>query len=133
MERLRLDRQNLKKFGITLGVAFALISLLIFIRQKHSPAPTLIASVIFFILALAIPGILRPVYIVWMKLAFILGWINTRIVLLIFFYLVFTPIGLLLRIFGRDLLDKRVEKDKASYWKRKEKRESSRLCYERQF
>ena len=50
-----------------------------------------------------------------------LGWINTRLILFIIFYLVFTPIGLVMRLFGVDLLDKKIDKNKNSYWRRKEK------------
>jgi hypothetical protein len=72
------------------------------------------------------------VYIFWMRLAFILGWINTRIILFIIFYLIFTPIGIVLRIFGIDLLDRKIERDKESYWKKIEKKDMH-SDYQRQF
>lgn len=78
-------------------------------------------------------AILKPLYIAWMRLASGLSWINTRLALLIIFYLLFTPIGLIIRLFGIDLLDIRIEKNKESYWKKKEKHEFNALGYERQF
>lgn len=133
MEELKLNRQNFKKFGITMGFAFSIITLFILIRHRHSIWPTSCLSLIFFILGFLAPGILKPVYIFWMKLAFVLGWLSTRLILLIMFYLLFTPIGLCLRLCGVDLLNRRIEQDKESYWVKKEKKGFNTLDYERRF
>ncbi len=90
-------------------------------------------SVVFFILGFAAPDSLRLAYIGWMRLAFILGWINTRIILAFVFYLILTPIGVAMRIFGKDLMERRLEKDKVSYWLPKDEKEFSKADYERQF
>ena len=82
-------------------------------------------------MGLVLPGFLEPVYIVWMRFASILGWINTRIILVIIFYLVFTPLGLLIRLFRIDLLERGNKLD--SYWKKKEKTGFNPLDYERRF
>lgn len=68
-----------------------------------------------------------------MRFALVLSWVNTRLILLIIFYLIFTPIGLAMRLFGIDLLERKSDKNKKSYWKKKEKKSFSRLDYERQF
>ena len=133
MDRLNLDRALLKKFGLTMGIAFLVVTFFILFRHKYSIMPTLILSAIFFILALIAPVLLEPIYIIWMRLALVLSWINTRLILLIMFYLIFTPIGLGMRLFGVDLLDRKIDKSKNSYWKKKEKREPSISNYERQF
>ena len=133
MEKLNLDKKSLRKFGITMAIALLIITFIIFIRHKYSPMPTFIISAIFFISAFTIPALLRPIYVIWMKFAFILSWINTRLILFIIFYLIFTPIGLGMRLFGVDLLDKGIDKGKNSYWKKKEKRDFNPLDYERQF
>ena len=133
MEKLNLDRNNLKKFGIIMGTAFFVIALFILIRHKHSILPASIISAVFFVLAFIMPDLLKPAYIFWMKFAFVLGWINTRLILFIIFYLIFTPIGLGMRLFGVDLLDRKIDKNKESYWRKKEKGDSRPLTYERQF
>lgn len=133
MEKLSLDKKTLKKFGITMGVVFLIITLLLAIRHKQNLTTVFSISIIFFTLSFIAPVLLKPVYIFWMKLAFILAWINTRLILFIIFYLIFTPIGLGLRLFGVDLLDKKIDKNKDSYWKIKEKKSFSPLDYERQF
>jgi hypothetical protein len=95
--------------------------------------PTTVISGLFFILAFIAPGLLKPIYIFWMRLAFVLSWINTRLILSIIFYLIFTPVGLGMRLFGVDLLDRKIEKNKDSYWINKEKKEFNARDYERQF
>jgi uncharacterized protein involved in cysteine biosynthesis len=68
-----------------------------------------------------------------MKLAFVLAWINTRLILWIIFYLVFTPIGLVMRLLGVDLLARKIEKNKDTYWIKKEKSGFEPKDYARQF
>jgi len=133
MDKLNTDRGALRKFGLTMGSAFLLIALLVMIRHKHNPLPISIISIVFFISAFIIPNLLKPIYILWMRFALVLSWVNTRLILLIIFYLIFTPIGLAMRLFGIDLLERKSDKNKKSYWKKKEKKSFSRLDYERQF
>jgi hypothetical protein len=133
MEKLNLDKKSLRKFGITMAIALLIITFIIFIRHKYSPMPAFIISAIFFISAFTIPTSLRPIYVIWMKFAFILSWINTRVILFIIFYLIFAPIGLVMKLFRVDLLDKKIDKNKESYWRKKEKMEFNPLNYERQF
>jgi hypothetical protein len=133
MEKLNLDKRALRKFGITLAIAFLIITLIIFIRHKYSPRPTFIISAIFFISAFTMPTLLRPLYVIWMKFAFILDWINTRLILFIIFYLIFTPAGIVMRLFGVDLLNRKIDKNKNSYWQKAVKRTLHQLNYEKQF
>ena len=133
MEKLNIDFRNLKKFGITMGIAFLVITLLMLIRHRHSVIPTSIISALFFVVSLTIPGVLKPVYIFWMKLAFVLGWINTRLILIIIFYVLFTPVGLIMRLFRADLLDRKIDRNRDSYWKKREKKVFNPTDYERLF
>ncbi len=133
MEKLSLDKKTLRKFGITMGVAFFIIALVILARHKHNPLPVLLISVAWFISAFIIPVLLKPLYIMWMKFAFILSWINTRIILFIIFYLLFTPIGITMRLFGIDLLKRKIDKNNDSYWQEAIKKCLNRKDYERQF
>jgi uncharacterized protein involved in cysteine biosynthesis len=133
MEKLNFDKKSLRRFGITMGIAFLVITLLILIKHRYSIMPTIIISAVFFVMAILLPLALKPVYIVWMSLAFVLGWVNTRLILAVIFYLVFTPVGIILRLLRKDLLERRIEKGKISYWKKKETLKESPLQYERQF
>ena len=117
---------------MTMGIMFLVISVLCFFRQKYAGTLyTIMVSCVFFIMGLILPVFLKPVYIAWMRLAFILGWVNTRIILVILFYLIFTPAGLLMRLFGIDPLE--IKKKEETYWKEKEKIAFNPINYERRF
>ena len=133
MEKLSLDKKTLRKFGITMGVAFFIIALLLFFRHKHSPVTVLSISALWFICAFIAPGFLKPLYIMWMKFAFILSWINTRIILFIIFYLIFAPVGVVMRLFGADLLKRKTDQNRDSYWQGAVKKTFNRASYEKQF
>jgi hypothetical protein len=51
-------------------------------------------------MALILPAALGPVYKVWMKFAEALGWVNTRIILSVVFYVIFVPLGIIMRMFN---------------------------------
>lgn len=123
----------MRKFGITMGIASICIAMVIFIRHKHGVTPFIIVSSVFLAAAFIAPVRLKPVYIIWMKLALVLSWINTRLILLIIYYFIFTPVGLMMKLFGKDLLDTKIERFRDSYWNKKEKQEFNPSDYERQF
>ncbi len=127
------DKKTLKKFAIIMGLAFLVVALIIFFRHKHGLIPAAALSAVFFILAYTLPETLRPVYAFWMKLAFILSWLNTRLILTLIFYLCITPVAVITKLFGADLLDKRIDKTRQSYWLAKEKSETGASGYTRQF
>jgi len=133
MEKLSLDKKSLRDFGMTMGIAFLVITMIFYFRHKQAGLYTAIISLVFLVSALSLPNFLKPIYIFWMRLAFVLGWINTRLILLVMFYLIFTPIGLVMRLFGVDLLHRRIETNKDSYWLKKAEKVFNPLDYERQF
>jgi len=132
MEKLNLDKKSLRKFGVTMAIAFSIITLLILWKHRHSIVSTSIISFAFLFFAIAAPGILRWAYIVWMRFAFILGWINTRIILVAMFYLVLTPIGIVMKLFGVDLLQRKRD-NRATYWLKREDSPFNAADYQRQF
>ncbi len=133
MDKLQTDKYSLKQFGMIMGFAFLCLSGIIFWKEKQFSNPALSLVLLFFIPALAAPLFLKPIYILWMRLAFVLSWVNTRIILSLIFYLVFAPVGLLLRLLRKDLLDRRFQKDKQTYWSKKQKLPFAASNYERRF
>ncbi|MDD4899090.1 MAG: SxtJ family membrane protein [Candidatus Omnitrophica bacterium] len=133
MDKLNFDKKSLKNFGLTMGVAFVLITALVFWKHRLSPLPFGLIAAVFLFLGFFLPAFLKPVYIAWMKLAFILGWINTRLILILLFYLVFFPVSLILRISGKDPLELKIEENKDTYWKKREQPLSGKEHFKRQF
>jgi hypothetical protein len=77
------------------------------------------AAVVLGVLGLVRPACLKPVFVVWMVAAFPIGWLVSQVVLLVMYYGVFTPIGFLMRLRGRDLLGLRANPQVQTYWRPK--------------
>ena len=135
----RKRRRELRNFGITMGVALAVLGLLALWRGRTFYPVLLVLAGLFGLAALAVPAVLAPVQRVWMALAAVLGWLATRVVLALLFYLAFTPIGLLGRLGGRKFLDSGLDRTRETYWIRRprpatpEGPEQEAVRYERQF
>lgn len=69
------------------------------------------------LLGLLRPRWIRPVYIVWMAAVYPLGWVVSHVVLAAVFYLLFTPVGLVMRLAGHDPMERRFEPEAGTYWK----------------
>ena len=82
---------------------------------------------VFWILALVLPESLRKVNQVWIKVGNVLGWINTRIILGIMFYLLIFPIGLLLKVFGKDAMNRKLDANSDSYRRISKQRDRKHL------
>jgi hypothetical protein len=132
MDKIKTDRATLRKFGLIVASGFVLISLIIFIKHRHSVVPTAVIALSFMLMATFTPALLKHLHIVWMKLADILSWVNTRLLLGIIFYLVFSPVGLCLRLFKIDLLERNPKGLNGSYWKPKVKERTLPADYRRQ-
>lgn len=130
---IKESKKDLRKFGLTIGIAFLLLAVLLFVTKKNSFPYFGTLGIILIIIGLAVPGILKPFNKIWMSLSIILGWIMTRVILTILFYFAITPIGLLVKLFRKDFLDLKIDKSKNSYWQKREKKKFDPLDYERQF
>jgi hypothetical protein len=133
MDKVKSDKYILKKFGVSLSVAFLLITLLISRKSPQNIWPTLLLSFTFYVSALIKPSLLKAVYIILTKFSFVMTWITSRLALFIIFFVLFTPAGLIIRLLRIDLLERKIDKRKESYWKVKEKNTLGSLGYEKQF
>ena len=133
IKNIKSEKSDLRKFGITIGVILLIIAGFLFWKEKESFQILLIIGVTFCILGIAIPFILKPIYWVWMIFATILGWIMTRVILSLLFYIIFTPIGLIPRFFGKQFLELRWDKSKESYWNFRTNEHLKKENYEKQF
>jgi len=107
-----------RSFGIVFFVVFLTISLFPLINEGNLRIWSLIISIIFLILGLINSNILTPLNKIWFKFGVILGQIVSPIVMSIIFFLVVTPIGILMRILKKDLLNLKINGNK-SYWIKK--------------
>ena len=83
----------------------------------YTTIPTLVITLIIFLfLGLTKPSVLKPLNTGWIKLGEILGKIIAPIVMLLVFFIVITPIGLMLRLFGKDILGLKFSEKVKTYW-----------------
>ena len=111
------SKKELRTFGLIMAGMIALFfgALLPWIWNWQWSLWPWVTAAVFLLLAGAAPGILKPFYIVWMKVGHVLGWINTRIILSIFFYGVLLPVGLLMRSFRGDPMERSLDKQAQTY------------------
>ena len=104
-----------RSFGIVFFVVFFLVAIYPLIHNEEIRIWSLIISIIFLILGLINSRILNPLNKLWFKFGILLGKIVSPIIMGIIFFLVVTPIGFIMRILSKDLLNLRFNKNK-SYW-----------------
>ena len=133
INNIKSEKSDLRKFGITIGVILLIIAGFLFWKEKESSQILLTFGVTLCILGIVIPFILKPIYWVWMIFATILGWIMTRVILSLLFYIIVTPIGLISRLFGKEFLELKNISFNRSYWNYKDNDSISHQNYEKQF
>ena len=132
--RKNSDTKEVRKYGVVMAVALSAAGSLLFWRGGELHFIFFAAAAAFLLAGLAAPAALRPVYRAWMMLAHAMGWIMTRAILIAAFFVILTPIGLLLRLCGRDILDVKLDAaGQASYWKKRDAEHAQQRDYEKQF
>jgi hypothetical protein len=89
-------------------------------------------AVALIMIGLLLPALARRFHFIWMKIAGVLGYVNSRILLSLVFYLIFVPYNLVMRIVGRDPLNRRKAR-RSTYWTARETTRQSKEQFERLF
>ena len=132
IKNIPYSKRDIRSFGITMGIILFIISGLLMYYNKEIYQVIGIIALTFVGLGLILPAVLKPLYFVWMTFAAILGWVMTRVILSLVFYLIITPIGLLTRLIGEDFLALK-KTDSDSYWNYRDSAEELNQDYEKQF
>ncbi len=111
----KIKTSSNKSFGIVFFIVFLVIALYPLIKDGDIRLWSLIVSLIFLILGLINSTILTPLNRLWFKFGIFLGKIVSPIVLGTIFFLIVTPTGLLLRLFGKDVINLKYNNNN-SYW-----------------
>ena len=126
------QRTELRKFALTVAIALCVLGAALVWRGKTHYLGCFILSGVLLSFGIAAPIVLQPLYTAWMALASGMGWVMTRVILTVLFYLVVTPVGLLGRFCGKNFLDVKLDSSAESYWI-PTKGEPERSDYEQQF
>ena len=133
IKNIKESKKDLKKFGLTIGIVLLILSAFLFYKGKNSAVYFGTAGIFLSVLAVLTPMILKPLNKIWMSFSIILGWIMTRVILTVLFYLAITPIGLLIKLFRKDFLELKIDKSQSTYWQKREKKKFNQIDFERQF
>jgi hypothetical protein len=104
-----------KSFGIVFSIFFLLISIYPLLNNDPIYYWSLFVSFIFLVLGLMNSKILSPLNLLWFKFGILIGKIVSPVVMGIIFFLVVTPISIILKIFGKDVLNLKFNNNK-TYW-----------------
>ena len=114
------EKSSNRSFGIIFFIVFLLISVWPIMDGQAFRVWSLVISLIFLILGILNSKILTPLNLEWIKLGEILGRFIAPVVMAVIYFLIVTPIGLFMRIIGKDLLNLKFSQN-SSYWIKREK------------
>jgi hypothetical protein len=128
------SRRELRRFaGMLVGVIIVVVAIMVYRHGVNLPAIALaVCSLIVGAMALFFPVGVGVIYRVWMAAVFPIGWIVSHVAMATVYYLVITPCGLAMRLFGRDPLTRKFDADAESYWRKRNESEDVQR-YFRQF
>ncbi len=123
LSRLEQSNREMRKFGITMAVAFGILAALLFFFGSHPERAYWFGGIgaFFLIFGFAVPALLRPIHLLWMGLALVLGFFMSRLLLSLLYYIVITLTGVIMRLFGKDFLNEKVQPHAETYWIKREK------------
>ena len=117
----KIEISSNRNFGLTFFIVFLIISLWPLTNEEPIRIWSAIISLVFLFLGLANSKLLTPLNKLWFKFGIILGAIIAPIVMGVVFFFVVTPIGIIMRIMGKDLLKRKYDKKKETYWIKRSK------------
>ena len=115
MKKYKIKTSSNRSFGIVFFIFFLIISLYPLLNGTEIRLWALIVSIVFLILGLVNSIILTPLNKIWFKFGILLGKIISPVVMAIVFFIVVTPISLIMKLLGKDILNIKKNKKK-SYW-----------------
>jgi hypothetical protein len=130
---IKSGKKELRQFGITIGIVLGLLGIWFFWVGKEGKYLLIIGAILFSSLGLIFPLVLKPFQKLWMTLAILMGWLVTRVIVTVLFYLVVTPIGIFAKLCGKKFLNVKLDKSADSYWIKRTHTTPDKQAYEKQF
>jgi multisubunit Na+/H+ antiporter MnhG subunit len=132
-ENLTNQKAESRRFGLTVGCALGILGGLLLWRGKPYYPYFLVIAAALILSALILPRLLGPIHRGWIRLGGLMGWVMTRVVLIILFYVVLTPVSLLARLSGKDFLELGFDRSAETYWIPRDHTDLKEDRYERQY
>ena len=125
------SKKELRSFGFILAAGFFAVGMIPVVFRHASPGRAALAlSFAFAVTGFLVPNALRHVHRVWMLLGNILGWINSKIILSLLFYIVVTPLRFLMTVAGNDPMNRKFDPKTDTYRIVRKPREASHMRHQ---
>ena len=132
-KHIKETNKDLRKFGLTVGGVLAALAAVLFYFERPSAIYFAIIGGFLILAGIIYPKILKLLNKVWMSLAIVLGFIMSRVILTVLFYLVLTPISFLAKLVGKKFMVLKYDKSAKTYWEKRTIIQKKQIDYERQF
>tara|TARA_B100000965_G_C19187789_1_gene581772 strand:+ start:110 stop:490 length:381 start_codon:yes stop_codon:yes gene_type:complete len=113
---MKIKKSSNRSFGFLFFFVFIIIGLWPLLYSGNIRTWSIILSLIFFVLGALNSKVLSPLNKYWIKLGELLGKVIAPVIMFLIFFLVVTPIGLFMRLIGKDLVNLKYNKKIKSYW-----------------
>ena len=133
IKNIQTGKKELRNFGFTIGLILCFIAGILFYKNHNLFTSTAYTAGVFIGFSIILPKILKPIYLVWMIFALILGWIMTRLILSLLFFVIITFIRLIAGILGKSFLKLNQPKESKSYWNHRVGQLEKNQDYEKQY
>jgi hypothetical protein len=133
IRNIKSGRKELRTFGLTFAIILAAAGGIMIWKDNGLYLFAFGAALFFVILAIFRPSPLKPLQKAWMALAAVLGFVMSRLILILLFYLILTPVSLIPRLFGKRFLDLKPDPNLPSYWNERSGGASSSSNYTKQY
>ncbi len=118
---LNPSKRELRIFSLGALVFLAIVGWLVWRKSGSTTAAEILVAVgvVVAVLGLTVPRAVRPLFIALMVINYPIGWVVTHVVMALIFYLVVTPLAVIMKVAGRDPMERRFDQSAATYWKRR--------------
>jgi hypothetical protein len=117
MKQKEKTDKELKEFGLIMGLVLLIVTGILLWKDHPVWYPFFSLAWVFILSGIIFPPSLRTAEALWMKFGMAMGHVVTHIILTIMFFVVITPLGLMLRLFGKKLLDTHPDPSLKTYWR----------------
>ncbi len=128
------EKKKARQFGAIGFIIFGAVAAFSYMRGHHV-APYIFGglSAFLFIVRFIATPLMLPVYTGWMAFGKAVGWVNTNVLLTLAYFFAFAPVGLFMRLIGKDPMTRRFDVKAVSYWQPRAQRDIDPKRYEQRF
>lgn len=130
IRNIETGRRAVRSFGLLVGGVLIVLGI-VFGEHRGVGIALFAGGAALMALGLAAPRLLTLPYKAWMALALVLGYVMTRVLLTAVYMLIVTPLGIAMRLTGRDPMQRKRDPDRATYWSPRERESDARKRLER--